>query len=669
MKRLKKINKFIVLLALSSIVLLAQAQENESEADVYVSNNPNGAGIAIRWIGASAYYPEGVNIYRSTDGNNWTKLTNSALMPNKTLPGNLTLSESASQFFNVYASQSHQEFTEGFAAIFTVLESVKEFNLALAMNIAYVDKTAQIGESYQYKVEAIMKGNAVELGVTKAITCKVFEPLPCPDSIVIERKKKKIKINWTSNEAKHYAYSIFIKKDSSDWVEFEKPIASSVLINNDKPHVSIKASPDTAYVFKICAYDYFGKQSEFSKEYTLAVKDFTPPIEPTASIEVDSKKMAVKISWSPNIDNDLSHYNIYRTDDPDDFSAPCVNKEPIDINDTSYTDYPEFAGSYYYIVEAVDLSGNVAKSLFTNAKVHDIRPPKSPENLSVRVDTGLLMLSWDINTERDLMGYRVFRSVSDDDNSDNKYVVVHQGSIDTNYYEEPMAKNVRNPFAYIVRAIDSSYNLSDPSNVVIGQLPDVIAPENPFIKKTYEENNHLVVEWMPNVESDLAGYNIYKRTKGDTADFSKLNYSPIPKDLNIYIDKSAERGQFYEYYIQAIDQSQLVSEPSNMVNGRLEFIPLSGKIIIDKHRINAKNELILKWSVDSLINEPLIGTSIHRSLNGKRPQQIGAVSTETQLKDKLKESGNYEYHIRAYGDRGNMIISDTVKIEIEIKKQ
>lgn len=656
----------MLLLIFSSITCFVFAQEEDAE--VYVSNNPQGSGIAVRWIGANAYYPEGVNIYRSSNGGDWQKLNSEALKHNPTLPEGIELSETAKNFYSIYATQTHKEFTDGFGAIFSVLESVKEFNLALAMNIAYVDETAVFGEKYSYRIEAILKGNTVDLGTTEEIVCGPFTPIPAPDSVVVERKKKYLDVYWSVNEKKHYAYTLFIKRGEAEWAPYEKPVASSALKQNGKPHYRIKASPDTAYVIKVCAHDYFGKEGEDSKEFSMAVQDFTPPVVPTASIEVDSKKMAVKISWSPNTDSDLSHYNIYRTIDPDDFSAPRINKRDIPITDTTYTDYPELAGSYYYIVEAVDLSGNVAKSLFINGTVHDIRPPKNPENLTVRVDTGLLMLSWDANTDIDLKGYRIYRSVSDDNNEDNRYVVAHQGTIDTTYYEEPMPKNVRNPFAFIVRAVDSSLNVSDPSNIVIGQLPDVIPPVAPFIKTSFEQDNHLVIEWMPNVEADLASYNIYKRTKGDTTGFVKMNFSPIPKYLNRYMDKEAVRGQFYEYYIEAVDMSKLVSEKSNTINGRLENLPLSGNIIIDKYRVNAKQEMILRWSLDSLANEPIVGSSIHRSIDGKRAMQIGGVSEKTEIKDKLKTSGTYEYFIRAYGDRGNIVTSDTVKIEIELDK-
>ena len=660
---LKKEIIAILLLFISSF-----AFSQDRECDVYISNNPIGKGVSVRWIGKQISYQEGVNIFRKENNGEWVLLTSSPIMPPKTLNSNIQLSENGNQMFDVYLNQTHEEFLDGFGGIFTVIESVKEYNLALALNIAYNDETAVIGNEYQYKIEAKIKGVNTTLGITKSITCQPFAADSCPENITVERKKKKINIKWTNDIEKYFAFSIYQKIEDGEWTLIGDRIASTAITDNPKkPIITRKTSPDTAYTYKICGHDYFGQQSEMSKEFVMEVQDFVPPAIPTTSIEVKSKKMSVRVSWSQNIDEDLSHYNIYRSLDPDKFNIR-LNKEDIPKEDTVYLDYPENAGSYFYIVEAIDLSGNKSKSLFVNGTVYDIRPPIAPKNLISRVDTGKLIFNWDANLEVDLKGYRLYRSVADEDNSDNNFVVVSSETIDTNFYMEPMSKNVRSKFVYQLRAVDSSYNVSEPSNRVFAQLPDVTPPVAPFIKKTYEEDNALIIEWMPNVEKDLMGYNLYKRMKGDTADFEQLNISPIPKSVITYKDAQAERGQFYEYYMQAVDLSKLVSPVSNDVLGKLEFIPLSGKFLIKKSKLNKlKQEFVLEWSLDSLINEPVIGTSIHKSINGSKAMQVGSVSKKLIFKEKLTKTGKYEYHIRAYGKRGNMIKSEIIKIEFEKK--
>lgn len=662
----KRKTKYIALIISIAVSMTLSSFAQDRECDVYISNNANGNGISVRWIGKKIIYQEGVNIYRKQKGSDWIQLTKKPIMPAQNLKPGLNLAEKSQQMFDLYQSQSIGEFVDGFAAVFSVIESIKDYNLALALNIAYNDETAVIGSIYQYKIETKINGEKTVLGITDELKCDDFEMPSPPDSIKIERTKKGIEFRWKNNIEKYYFYDVYEKVVDSEWKLVEDKIASTAIVKSKGPTYFRKASPDTAYSYKICGYDYFGNKSKMSEEFVMNIQDFEPPIIPELKSYVDSKKMAVNLSWTKDNNDDLSHYNIYRSKDPEKFTLHSVIKTKIPKEDTSYIDYPERAGSYYYIIEAVDLSGNTSRSLFVNGTVFDIRAPYAPKNLIAKVDTGKLMLSWDVNTASDLKGYRLYRSVADDNNEDNKFVVVNSELIDTNFYTEPMSENVRSKFAYHVRAVDSSYNVSLQSNIVLAQLPDVTPPVAPFIKKVSEIDKNLIIEWMPNVETDLLGYHLYKKAKDDTLGFQKVNISIIPKNVSFYKDIEAERGQFYEYYLVAIDESNLVSKQSNFILGKLEFLPLAGNLIIKKAKVSIiTKELTIEWLTDSIINEPIIGFSIHKSINGGKYKQMGAVLTTNVYKEKLSESGIYEYEIRIYGERGNMLKSEIIKIEFE----
>ncbi len=535
---------FILMLLLLSSFAIAQ-EETESKV-VYVSNNPTGAGTSVRWIAAEFSYQDGVNIYRKENSGDWILLNSSPIMPPKTTEPDHQLTDLGRQFYDNYMSMSQVEFMEGFDAIMTMIQSVKEYNLALALHIAYTDKTAQIGTDYQYKVVGIKNGKKEELGITEVINCQVFTPQPGPMNIEVTRKKKMVTIKWLNELETYFAYNIWEKKADEEWKPITDYLASEAIKKLKKEYIRQKTDKDTLYAYKMIAYDYFGQKSEMSEVFVAPIIDFIPPADAVVRISVDAKKMAVRVSWDPVPDKDLSHYVLLRSRITEDSTFMPINKQKILAKDTVYIDYPNDDGSYFYRIDAYDVAGNRSKSEFVNGNVYDIRPPEAPQYLISSVDTGKLILNWEANIDKDLKGYRLFRSVADEDNSDNNFVVVSSKIIDTNYYVEPMSENVRSVFAYQVRAVDSSFNVSDPSNIVLAQMPDVTPPVAPFIKKSYEKDNALVIEWMPNVEKDLMAYNIYKKAKGDTLGFQKLNISPIPKTLTTYADITAERGQFYE---------------------------------------------------------------------------------------------------------------------------
>lgn len=77
-------------------------------------------------------------------------------------------------------------------------------------------------------------------------------------------------------------------------------------------------------------------------------------------------------------------------------------------------------------------------------------------------------------------------------------------------------------------------------------------------------DGEVFLEWNPNLEDDLAGYNIW-RSEG--REFKKVN-SQLVK-VNQFVDKGLRNGRKYRYYITAVLKDGTESKPSNVV----EVIP------------------------------------------------------------------------------------------------
>lgn len=649
------------------LVVLFAATVFSQNNFVFVQNNKQGKGISVRWIAEQIIYKEGVKIYRKQSGQSWTLLT--TVNGPTSLAPHPSFVEKHGNLFYSYQNMTANEFKESFDGIFTIIESIDNYAFAKAINIAYDDETAITGNLYQYKIEGIVNGKEKELGITSEILCGEYAPLEAPSDIDIKREKKVTKIAWNNEIDKYYAYNVFFKNEKDEnWKSVGENLSSSGLADiNTGYFLALPTDKDSTYLFKIEAKDYFGEKTKTSKEYIIKTVDLDAPLAPSITITPHSSKMTSTITWNLPVDDDVLGYNILKSLEDEDSLYKPINNILIPVGDTLYVDQLSESGIYYYKIEIMDGSGNKSLSYPQFAEIYDVIPPPVPQNLSATSDTGKLILKWDNVKAKDLKGYVLYRSVADDNNEDNLYVPVASKIIETNYYEEKMAKNIRNPFVYIVKSIDTLLNESEQSNIAVIQLPDVTPPVAPFIKETVEEIEGLAIKWMPNVENDLKGYNLYKRLKGDTSDFEQLNMSMIPKSINVYIDKEATRGVFYEYRLVAVDNSGLTSKTSNTILGKINNLELAGKVIIAKNKLNSnKKEFILEWSTDSLINEPIIGTSVYRSYKDALPLPITKVSNENKLKDKLDKPGSYTYHIRAYGERGNVIKSETIEIELDI---
>lgn len=66
------------------------------------------------------------------------------------------------------------------------------------------------------------------------------------------------------------------------------------------------------------------------------------------------------------------------------------------------------------------------------------------------------------------------------------------------------------PFFYRVRVVDPAGNISAPSAVIAGTVPDTRPPGRTSIINAEGSDDHVRVTWDPNSEPDLGGYQIYR---------------------------------------------------------------------------------------------------------------------------------------------------------------
>lgn len=75
-------------------------------------------------------------------------------------------------------------------------------------------------------------------------------------------------------------------------------------------------------------------------------------------------------------------------------------------------------------------------------------------------------------------------------------------------------------------------------------------------------NMQIVLSWDANSDSDLAGYNLYRRQ--NAGDYAKINSSLLTQTS--YTDSGLTNGETYYYVVKAVDSEGLESEASNEVH-------------------------------------------------------------------------------------------------------
>ena len=219
---------------------------------------------------------------------------------------------------------------------------------------------------------------------------------------------------------------------------------------------------------------------------SVSVRMFPVP-EAIASLQVRVTEPAIELSWTAPARTSggdpisaFSGYRIYRGElDPSSAEAAAADfskakyKSPLALlsasDETTYRDSLfDFGKTYLYIVRsAVLVDGNPLESADSAPVIvspRDTFPPAAPQNLAAAVLSGatsgsiLVDLSWSINLETDLAGYRVYRS----EQQDTRGVLLTPDLLLAPAYRDTSVEPGHR-YSYIVTAVDRAGNESEAS--------------------------------------------------------------------------------------------------------------------------------------------------------------------------------------------------------------
>ena len=642
---------------------------NEKSAELFVSNNfDNDQGLVIKWITNSIYREDGFDLYRREDGTDWVKLNSIPINLTRKSGKDENLDSEQQGLYDFTLQSSYNDFQSSLPRVFVLIKSIYSNYMASLIGIIYYDKIAREGLTYQYKL--VGAGSNFELAISKKYTCSSYTKSLPPDSIQIERFKKRCDIKWKPEIFKYYGVDIYRKTNDSTFRKITRTPRAIQKSKDRKGNISFPKvfytdediNKEYNYTYKFVAVDYFGKESFESEEIFMAKKDFDPPLKPFNLVPVKhDSKMTVDLSWDYVLEEDLLGFNIYRSNI---LEGPYkkINLKTIPKTIPSFNDRVTNTGDYYYYCSSVDFSGNESYSGKIYLQIHDMLPPDSPKNLQSETGPGFINLSWDNNLESDLKGYFIQRSLNDEDNSDNHFININSEPTIENSFSEKLSKNIRNKFIYRVVAVDTSFNRSKPSINSLAQMPDVTPPNHPIIKNVEFNDGIIVISWMPNIENDLEGYNLFRKLKSDSSSFIKVNSQTIPKDITIYRDRQTSSETEYLYILKAIDVNGNISEPSKPFFGYNPIEKLTSKIILTSELNQRKKRVVLNWNLEN--NEIEVqGSVIYRSTDENILKPYSKLVQENSYIDDINP-GLYNYQVRIYTNDGIVIMSEVIKIEL-----
>ncbi len=531
---------------------------------------------------------------------------------------------------------------------FRILRFMQDNEYAKNLGQFYEDNEIKSLEVYKYRIELFQNDKLLsqkEITINK--NSKPFDSIAWLDA---EVDNMGVKLFWDNGREESF-FNIYRKLDNES--RFRRINKNSIYVpmleEGRKKELfldtTLKENQNASY--KIRKLDFFGE--ELFESQTVKVKrTINRKAKPLSNVSVYNTDTKKTIKWEKR--KDALGFNIYNNQQYNG-KYKKLNKKLVKKNYYIHRDFKINENSYYYVT-AVTMHGESAPSRKILSYARDVSAPKAPKNLKFSTKEGKVILSWDEVKEKSSLAYKVYVSMQKDQ---KEWSLIEKNDIKTNSYTHIKPKaHSRFYYYYKVTAIDKKRNESPSSNIVKVKLPDVIAPNQPSIKKykTYAEK--IVFDWQEVYDYDLSHYNIYTQ---DGKNLIKLNKKPLK--VTYFELKNSKYNGLRKYIVTAVDKSGNESlKEKHMLIKSLDLI--APKIEKINYSLKGKN-LEINFTVN---DKDYNGFEVFRSSleNPKYTNVSGFKEGTSYINKSLSSNRKYFYFIKVYDKVGNVRKSDIKEI-------
>ncbi len=353
-----------------------------------------------------------------------------------------------------------------------------------------------------------------------------------------------------------------------------------------------------------------------------------PP--PEALYATNGELRSIPLQWEPVLSNAVVGYAVQREGANDGEFLVLTQLEGR--NQTHYVDDDELedGGRYRYRVCTYDAMKRIS-TVCSPVVEADTAPAPSPPP-GVQAYSRLprqVFLRWRPSTSNKAAKYAIERSPSQ--GGPFERIATLDGRFTTSYLDGDLG-NLR-VFYYRVISINRLGGEGPPSKVERGVTkPEPLPPIGLQIAKQELGANHLV--WGSNVESDIAGYRLYRQYEGEAE--AQL-ITTLAADLSTVTDWGVPSHAEVTYSMVAFDLDGLESAPSSVLSFTTLGYELEAQVVGD--------HVQLQWNARP--EEGFTGARVYRSgrvsrTGAKELAQI--TSTDSTFTDETAPPGKTHYY-------------------------
>jgi parallel beta-helix repeat protein len=369
-------------------------------------------------------------------------------------------------------------------------------------------------------------------------------------------------ISWEENVR---TFGYILEEDTNE--SFNNPIE---IYNGTDLNIQIINNSNGTYFYRLKAYNenYF---SHWSNTEDIIV-DWLPDTPRNLTVFSNPHGNTLNLSWDLNIIDTIKYILEYKNETMTNWQQFDPISHPISTyNHTGLDD----GVIYDYRIQARDHRDQESSfSEIISGTPQDLISPAAPTGLKIVSKTkDSITLKWNSNTETDLKGYCLFRSVTNDPSNWGESIGTFPKDIEE-FIDTGLDEEIT--YYYVIKAFDEVPNYSLFSNIASDTTPDGTPPKPPTgLKISDETRNSLTLYWESNTEKDLVGYYIFK-SQSFTGSYTQINQKPISETQ--YIDSGLKEDTKYYYKLKAVDDIDLKSDFSETVADKTLIGPYAPEV-------------------------------------------------------------------------------------------
>lgn len=483
----------------------------------------------------------------------------------------------------------------------------RSFPVAIQAGLGFVDKTVKPGEKYLYRIYTNIPAAKMQVD-TGTIFLGLMDAMQLPKPLDLGAMfgDRTAMLSWNYVLLKDVYNGYYIERSKGQGQPFERINKEPVINANEKDTLtpsrifyvdSLKENFAT-YYYRVRGLDPFGEvgpPSDTVEGKGLPALPYNPKIISAKLIGTQQ----VDFTWEFAAAGDelITGFSIISAGSA---KGPFDTlQRDIPIHSRRFLLDQPLLPSNYMAVIAIGKNGTVASSFPVLIQPEDTTPPAIPVGLQGVVDSlGKVTLHWQPNTERDLMGYRVYRSNRPDEGFVQLTV---SPQADTLFRDSVQMNTLHHMIYYKIVASDKRYNQSDYTPVLALTKPDKVKPTAPVFSNYELKDGQVKLVWINSPDKEVVKYRLLRRPKTQVIPLWELvrefNNTQLPSDS--LVDAPTLETAFC-YTLQSEASNGLVSDYAPILTITIPADPGALPVPQLKAVVDRENkEIVLTWKFDT----------------------------------------------------------------------